>query len=107
MTIEDVFEGEWKGPNEYLIKCPYCGDHKTHNHCYVNVVSGLFICHHCGEAGTLDRLLQDHGDGEEVEREPGMKEKVRHDETRITDFPTVTGMSSTLDTMALTYLKSR
>ena len=106
-TIEDVFEGEWKSPEEYLIKCPYCGDHKTHNHCYVNVVKGMFICHHCGESGIVERLLMDHGDGEKVEREPGMVEKARYEEVDIESFKKVTGVVSTMDRMALTYLKGR
>jgi 5S rRNA maturation endonuclease (ribonuclease M5) len=106
-TIEDVFEGEWKSPEEYLIMCPYCGDHKTHNHCYVNVVKGVFSCHYCGETGSLDRLMQDHGDGEQVEREPGMKEKDRHEELDLDQFKPITGMTSTMDRMALSYLTGR
>ena len=105
--IENVFEGEWKSEEEYLIKCPYCGDHKTHNHCYINVVKGVFSCHFCGEAGSLNRLLKDHGDGEQVERESGMKEKERHEQVDFTQFKLVTGINSTLDRMALTYLVGR
>jgi len=106
-TIEDVFEGEWKSPDEYLIKCPYCGDHRTHNHCYVNVVKGMFICHRCSEAGTIERLVEDHGDGEEIEPVPGMVEKRRYDEVKITDFKPITGMSGPMDRLALSYLKGR
>lgn len=106
-TIDEVFDGEWKSPEEYLIKCPYCGDHTTHNHCYVNIVKGKFICHRCGEAGVIARLLRDHGDGEQVEREPGMVEKTRYEEVDINSFKLVTGMSNTIDRMALTYLTER
>lgn len=106
-TIEDVFEGIWKSQTEYLIKCPYCGDHKTHNHCYVNTDKGMFMCHHCGEAGPIERLLQDHGGGEEIERGPGIVEKPRHEEIDVRLFKQVTGMHNTMDRMALTYLKSR
>jgi len=106
-TIEDVFEGVWKSQVEYLIKCPYCGDHRTHNHCYVNTDKGMFMCHHCGEAGPIERLMQDHADGEEIERGPGIVEKARHEEIDVRLFKQVTGMHNTMDRMALTYLKSR
>lgn len=107
MTIDEAFEGEWKSPEEYLIKCPYCGDHKTHNHCFVNTVKGQFICHFCGEVGTVERLMRDHGEGEQVERGPGVFEKTRHEATDFSDFKSVSGMKSTVDRMALTYLKDR
>lgn len=107
MRIDEVFDGEWKSPEEYLIKCPYCGDHKTHNHCFVNIVKGMFMCHFCSETGTVDRLMKDHGEGEQVERGPGIFEKTRHEETDFNEFKTVSGMKSTVDRMALTYLKDR
>jgi len=107
MNIEDVFKGEWKSTDEYLIRCPYCGDHKTHNHCFVNPVVGRFMCHFCGESGTLDRLLKDHGDGVEIERSPGTFEKKKFNEIDWSQFKLVTGIDSTMDRLALKYLNSR
>lgn len=107
MNIADVFKGEWKSQNEYLIRCPYCGDHKTHNHCFVNPVKGRFMCHYCGENGFLLRLLKEHGDGVEIERSAGTFEKKKFKEVDWKQFRLVTGMNSTMDRMALTYLKSR
>lgn len=107
MNIEDVFSGEWKSQNEYLIRCPYCGDHKTHNHCFVNTVKGRFMCHYCGENGLLLRLLKEHGDGVEIERSSGTFEKKKFHEVDWKQFRLVTGMSSTMDRMALKYLEGR
>lgn len=46
--------------DEVLIKCPTCGDHPTHNHCYVNISKGVWHCHFCGMHGTVERLAKDY-----------------------------------------------
>jgi len=107
MNIADVFKGERKSQNEYLIRCPYCGDHKTHNHCFVNPVKDRFMCHYCGENGTVKTLVRDHGDGVEIERSAGTFEKKKFKEVEWDQFKPVTGMSSTMDRMALKYLGER
>ena len=108
MRIQELFpDGEWKNAVEYLVKCPYCEDHPTHNHCYINVTKGRFYCHYCGEAGTMLKLEQDFGDGEKIDRESEELPTQTREKTDINHFPKVTGMSSTMDRMALTYLKER
>lgn len=43
-----------KGP-ELIINCPFCR-HKFK--LYVNVLNGIFHCFRCGEAGSIDRLIE-------------------------------------------------
>jgi len=107
MLIDDIFDGEWKSNQEYCIRCPYCGDHPTHNHCYVNAEVGFFICHFCGKKGTIRQLALDYGNGDEIESGPGLVEKERHTETDFLQFRKVTGIHDQLDRQALKYLKSR
>jgi len=109
MTIQEMFpDGEWKSDVEYLIKCPYCGDPPIgHNHCYINVYKEKFYCQYCGEAGTTFRLSYDFGDGETIERDDSEHPTKVRRQVDIEQFQKVTGMSSTLDRMALTYLKER
>lgn len=108
MKIENLFpDGVWKSKDEYLIKCPYCGDNPTHNHCYVNVSKGRFFCHYCGVSGTMDRLSRDFGNGEFIEKDgmwfPAQERRKLYFER----FKKVTGLSSTMDRMALSYLFKR
>jgi len=108
MTIQEMFpDGEWKSAVEYLVKCPYCGDHQTHNHCYINVEKGRFYCHYCGEAGSLRKLGKDFGDGAYVDKEAPDYPKQERAKTDFESFPKVTGMSSTMDRLALKYLINR
>ncbi len=107
MKIDDIFDGVWSTDTEYLIKCPYCGDHKTHNHCFINPVTGFFICHYCSEVGTVEKIVKDFGNGESVERSKGAVAKHKSVEIEFHKFHKVSGMKNQLDRMCLTYLKSR
>lgn len=107
MDIQDMFpDGEWKSNEEYLVRCPYCGDHPTHSHCYINVNSGMFYCHYCGEAGTAVRLSKDFGDGTlDVTPDEDYPVKVKYkDGIDFELFPKITGTKNLLDRMARTYL---
>jgi len=112
-TIDEIFEGVWVSDGEFLIQCPYCNDHPTHNHCYVNIKKSVFNCFYCGESGTLKKLLKDFGDDEKVKtirRRHGVKERQKHKEISIDEFNRfnpVTGANGTNDLLALKYLENR
>ncbi len=42
--------------DELWIRCPYCGDSSDHWKCHfrIQLKTGLFHCHRCGEGGKLD-----------------------------------------------------
>lgn len=108
MNIEELLpDGEWKSENEYVVRCPFCGDHPTHNHCHVNPTKRVFFCHYCGESGSIEKLLKEYEITGELEPRKGITEKKKHELTDFSQFPKITGVSGTLDLLALTYLKKR
>lgn len=65
-SIDDVFpDGQWVNDEEYLIRCPVCGD-GSHNHCYINIQKRVYNCYYCSEGGTLAFLLRRYADGRDV-----------------------------------------
>lgn len=109
MTIDEIFEGVWILDVEYLIQCPYCGDHHTHDHCYINVEKQVFVCHYCGESGVLKKLLKDFGDGAKVLKKAG-RERKKYNRITSEEFEKlwiVTGTKGTNDKLALRYLRER
>ena len=62
MNIQTLIpRGEWRGNGEYVIRCPFCGDSKSHNHLSINVVEGIFHCFFCGEGGRIQKLFRKLG----------------------------------------------
>lgn len=62
MNIQNLIpKGEWKSTGEYVIRCPFCGDSKSHNHCHINVIEKIFHCFFCGEGGHLGKLFRKLG----------------------------------------------
>lgn len=107
MTIEEIFpDGVWKSKEEYCIRCPVCGDHSTHDHCYCNVVKETYYCHFKGCRGNLRMLLEEHG---EIELAPrtGSTEKKKYKPTDFAQFANVAGRCGTLDRLASVYLKDK
>lgn len=49
-----VKRGKGKNGPELIITCPFC---KHKYKAYVNVMHGIFHCFRCGEAGSVDRLI--------------------------------------------------
>lgn len=108
MDIEEIFPGgEWKDEYEYVIRCPVCGDHNTHNHCHVNPTKGVFHCFYKGCSGSLTRLVKEYGGGVKVETRKGVIEKKKYLEVDFDQFKKVAGVGGTLDRLAFTYLKDR
>lgn len=108
MTIEEVFpDGVWKSDQEYCIRCPVCGDHSTHDHCYCNVVKETYYCHYKGCRGRLRELIKDYKNVELTSRQAGVTEKTRYAPTDFARFTKVTGKTGTLDRLALAYLKNK
>lgn len=109
MKLEEIFpEGVWATSTEYLIRCPLCQDHPTHNHMYINVEKGLFICHYCGEKGTLKYLLKKFAEGAELEPRSERIEKKRYEKIDFSIFPKVKKSKETsLGWMAYKYLENR
>jgi len=109
MNIETIFPGgEWKTPEEYVIKCPICGDHQTHFHCYVNSERGVYKCWFCGEGGSLKALIGKYGGGESFTApRKGIVEKQRYERLDFSKFPEVTGEGGKVDRLALGYLLKR
>jgi len=110
MDIEQIFPGgEWKNDNEYVCRCPICNDHRYHNHCHINPEKGVFHCFYCGEGGSLSYLLKEFADIR-VEIDLPRKEiqkKQKYPETDFWKFSKITGLSGTLDRLALSYMKRR
>jgi len=106
MNIEEVFEGEWMSEEEYLICCPICQDHPTHNHCYVNVKKKIFHCHYCGESGRLDELLKLVEIVGEIEKEE-IVERKKEKLIEYSQFPRVARSGNYMNNLAFSYLESR
>lgn len=106
MQIEDVFDGEWQSSGEFLIRCPVCGDHSTHNHCFINLRKQTFYCHYQGCSGWLGGLIKEHKD---VELEPrtGITEKKKYPPVDFNQFNMITGIENSNDRLAMAYLKRR
>ena len=107
MEIEDIFEGKWTSEVEYLIRCPVCGDHATHDHCSINIVKGIFHCFFKGCSGTLTQLVREYGNGENVELRKGIVEKKKYSLIDFSQFKKITGIEGSNDRLALSYLKTR
>ena len=108
MNIEELLpDGQWKSENEYVVRCPFCGDHPTHNHCHVNPTKRVFFCHYSGEFGSVEKLLKEYEITGELEPRKGITEKREYEPTDFSQFLKVTGKNGTLDLLALTYLKKR
>lgn len=108
MNVEEVFpDGAWKDEYEYIIRCPVCGDHGTHNHCHVNPTKGVFHCFYKGCSGSVTRLVREYGGGAKIETRKGVIEKKKYEEVDFDQFRKVAGFRNTLDRMAFTYLKDR
>ena len=75
--IDDLFpDGTWASEDEYVIRCPYCGDSSSHAHLYINVRKRVYNCYRCGEAGKLRQFLREFADGasiEEVTHQPELR----------------------------------
>jgi len=107
MDISEIFEGKWTSETEYLIRCPVCGDHATHDHCSINIVKRVFHCFFKGCSGTLTQLVQEYGDGENVEVRKGVVEKKKYPLMDFSQFKKITGIEGSNDRLALSYLKNR
>jgi len=107
MEIEEIFEGKWTSETEYLIRCPVCGDHATHDHCSINIVKRIFHCFFKGCSGTLTQLAREYGNGESVEPREGVVEKKKYSLMDFSQFKKITGIEGSNDRLALSYLKSR
>lgn len=108
MNIEELLpDGQWVTSEEYIIRCPFCGDHPTHNHCHVNSAKGVFFCHFCGDKGSIEKLLKECEITGELEPRKGITEKRKYEPTDFSQFSKVVGKNGTLDLLALTYLKKR
>jgi len=105
MILDEIFpDGEWVSNSEYRIRCPICGDHPDHTHCYINIDKKFFFCHYSGCKGHINKILK----YENVELEPS-QEITQEDIEKIdfSRFPKVTGKEGSSDRLAFTYLKSR
>jgi len=108
VNIEEIFpDGKWKDEYEYVIRCPVCGDHLTHDHCHVNPTKGVFHCFYKGCSGSVARLVKEYGGGAKIETRKGVIEKKKYLEIDFDQFKKVTGVGCTLDRFAFTYLKDR
>ena len=107
MEIEEIFEGKWTSETEYLIRCPVCGDHATHDHCSINIVKRIFHCFFKGCSGTLTQLAREYGNGESVEPREGVVEKKKYSLMDFSQFKKITGVEGSNDRLALSYLKNR
>jgi len=111
ISIEELFpEGEWKTTEEFVVKCPLCGDHATHNHCYLNFEKHVFVCQFCGGAGTLNKLWRLMEIYEEVDVQPNSFFKVKKSNGfNLNDYPKVTGLDTkhVMDKVAYDYLVGR
>lgn len=108
MNIEDVFSGRWVKDNEYLIRCPVCGEpNSSHDHCYVNPDKGVWKCWICGEGGSLRKLLEEYGDGAKLEPRVGITQKKQYPQIDFSVFKKVTGDNGTMDRLAFGYLLGR
>lgn len=105
MNIEEIFpDGKWISDEEFLIQCPICEDHPTHNHCYVNIRKRTFFCHHNGCKGPLSEILK----YEDADLEPKQKVIQKEiEEIDFSEFPKVTGKNGSNDRLAFAYLKNR
>ena len=94
LNIEQIFPGgEWKNEDEYIIRCPICGDHRTHNHCHLNPQKGVYHCFYCGEGGSLARLIKEYAEEKgQVEPRKGIIEKKKHPETDFEKFSKIYGL---------------
>lgn len=106
MNIDKIFEGVWVSDEEYLIRCPICGDHSTHNHCYINVGKGTFFCHYHGEGGSIYKVL-DEADVDLELRPKGAIRKKEYKELDFSVFKPIRGIKDTNDRLAMSYLKKR
>jgi len=113
MTIEEIFEGgSWVGEEEYVIRCPFCGDSPSHNHFFINIKKRLFNCYFCGETGHLSFLLKKFGEGLVCDLDEGRQAKVREvADIKPTDFfkdfqPIIGGLSQS-SCQAFRYLTER
>jgi len=106
MQIDEIFDGVWQASGEFLIRCPVCGDHSTHNHCYINLRKKTYYCHYQGCTGWLGELIKEHKD---VDLEPrqGIIEKKKYPSIDFTQFNMVTGIENSNDRLAMAYLKKR
>jgi len=109
MDISEIFEGKWTSETEYLIRCPVCGDHATHDHCSINIVKKVFHCFFKGCSGVLAQLIREYGEGEGGDIEPrrGIVEKKKHSLLDFSQFKKITGVEGSNDRLALSYLKNR
>ena len=108
MDIEEIFPGKWVKDDEYLIRCPVCGEPgSTHDHCYVNPDKKVFKCWKCGKGGHLDWLLRNYGDGIELEPRTVVKGKQGYPPVDFSRFRRVTGTLGTMDRLAYGYLLGR
>lgn len=44
--------------SERVLRCPFCGDKRTHHHLYVNLERGVYYCHLCGASGVVSKLKE-------------------------------------------------
>ena len=107
--IDEIFpDGHWANEDEYVIRCPICGDHKTHDHCYLSLSKKLYNCYHCGAGGKLDWFVRRYGDGKfELEPRKGIIEKKKHEGTDFAAFPKISKTGDFLSRMAHEYLTDR
>jgi hypothetical protein len=104
MDIEEIFEdGEWIGNDEFLIRCPFCGDGTTHNHCFVNPYKKVFHCYRCHEKGTL-RKLAEKVEVTHLEPRVGITEKKKYEPIEFSQFPKLTGKAGITDKDGWKYL---
>ena len=106
MGIEEIFDGEWQPSGEFLIRCPICGDHSTHNHCYINLQKKTYYCHYQGCSGWLGELVKEYSDVD-LELRKGIVEKKKHSLVDFSQFNMVTGIENSNDRLAMAYLKKR
>lgn len=108
MRIQEAFpDGKFVSQEEYLIRCPFCGDHPRHNHCYINVEKGVFNCRLCGEDGKVQRLFGLAGGDAYAKVEPEKAEIRKKKPIDFSCFPPVLGEVNMVDVWALSYLAGR
>jgi len=107
MNIDEVFpDGKWIDEDEYLIRCPVCDDHPTHDHCYVNPLKDKFCCHYSGCSGSASWLVRRYA---EVELEPrkGIVKKKEYEPIDFSKFSRAVHEEGTLGKLAYAYLRDR
>lgn len=108
MNIQHLIPGgDWKYNGEYVIRCPYCGDAKTHNHLHINVSEKVFHCFHCGEGGYLQKLFRKLGIQAVLDLDSPSLPPETPSELQFKDFFPIVTSHHTCSNLARNYLEKR